>query len=224
MVRSGSSGLTDSSSEIRGQSRQLLCFWGLTSVSQSGGLDHYETFEKLLFSPLAGEMPKAEGGAPYHITYLVAVGGPPHCHSVTSPRKGGEGICEFCKGLLEAAFNPGKAVNEDGGPYGAVKVRNGPMRGTFQLVFEQESFDVVERALDSSEELPAFQNLLNKKYLYHPTERRRPMIAPTDTHHCYPNTAEYSRTEPNKPERSEHTKPSKTQEIVHFSPQETILT
>ena len=48
---------------------------------------------------------------------------------------------------LEAAFNPGKAVNEDGGPYGAVKVRNGPMRGTFQLVFEQESFDVVERAL-----------------------------------------------------------------------------
>lgn len=49
---------------------------------------------------------------------------------------------------LEEAFNPDKAVNEDGEPYGAVNVRNGPMRGTFRLVFEQESFDAVERALN----------------------------------------------------------------------------
>lgn len=51
---------------------------------------------------------------------------------------------------LEQAFNPDSAVNEDGGTYGAVKVRNGPMRGTFGLVFDQETFDVVEQALESS--------------------------------------------------------------------------
>ena len=52
--------------------------------------------------------------------------------------------------VLEAAFNPAKAVNEDGAPYGNVTISNGPMRGTFQLVFEQKSFDVVERALAAS--------------------------------------------------------------------------
>ena len=93
-------------------------------------------------------MPKAEGGGSlsHHLSGRCGRTPPLSLRDI-SPARGGEGICEFCKGLLEAAFNPGKAVNEDGGPYGAVKVRNGPMRGTFQLVFEQESFDVVERAL-----------------------------------------------------------------------------
>ena len=48
-----------------------------------------ETFENLPLSPLAGEMPKAEGGAPHLVAYLVAGGGPPLCHSVTSPPQGG---------------------------------------------------------------------------------------------------------------------------------------
>ena len=40
-------------------------------------------------------MPKAEG-APHLKAYLVAAGGPPLCHSVTSPpARGGEGIREL---------------------------------------------------------------------------------------------------------------------------------
>ncbi len=91
-----------------------LCH-SVTSPPQGGGGGgggNHEFFKGLL----AGEMPKAEGGAPHLVAYLVAGGGPPLCHSVTSPparggertcdfckglRKGGEGISEFCKGLLE---------------------------------------------------------------------------------------------------------------------------
>ena len=72
------------------------------------------------------------------------------------------------------------------------------------------------------------KNLLNKKYLYHPTERRRPMIAPTDTHHCYPNTAEYylNRTEQNRTNQNAPNteNPVMEHEIVHWSSQENMLT
>lgn len=51
---------------------------------------------------------------------------------------------------LEAAFNSGLELQEDPASYGEIKVLDGPMRGTFQLVFEQASFDVVEAALARS--------------------------------------------------------------------------
>lgn len=51
---------------------------------------------------------------------------------------------------LETAFNSGLELQEDPASYGEIKVLDGPMRGTFQLVFEQASFDVVEAALARS--------------------------------------------------------------------------
>ena len=53
---------------------------------------------------LRGKMPKAEGGAPDLKAYLVAGGGPPLCHSVTSPpaRRGeGKWGAELFSGFLE---------------------------------------------------------------------------------------------------------------------------
>ena len=51
---------------------------------------------------------------------------------------------------LQGAFNSGASVEEEPASYGEIKVLDGPMRGTFQLVFEQASFDVVEAALARS--------------------------------------------------------------------------
>ncbi len=48
---------------------------------------------------------------------------------------------------LQTAFNPGPRLGEDPASYGQVRVRDGPMRGTFQLVFDQASFNAVETAL-----------------------------------------------------------------------------
>ena len=48
---------------------------------------------------------------------------------------------------LQFAFNPSQSVEEEPASYGAVTVLDGPMRGTFQLVFDQASFDVVKAAL-----------------------------------------------------------------------------
>ena len=48
---------------------------------------------------------------------------------------------------LQTAFNPKSSVEEDPAGYGTINVLDGPMRGTFQLVFDQASFDVVEVAL-----------------------------------------------------------------------------
>jgi len=58
--------------------------------------------EILPFSPLAGEMPKAEGGFPAWWPYLVVASQPPLCHSVTSPpARGGEGNRRLCIGLCK---------------------------------------------------------------------------------------------------------------------------
>ena len=56
----------------------------------------------LFFSPLAGEMPEAEGGALFgSLIWSSSVA--PLCHSVTSPpARGGEGIRELFKGLRQA--------------------------------------------------------------------------------------------------------------------------
>ena len=48
---------------------------------------------------------------------------------------------------LQFAFNPSQSVEEEPASYGALTVRDGPMRGTFQLVFNQASFNVVKAAL-----------------------------------------------------------------------------
>ena len=58
-----------------------------------------ETFETFPFSPLAGEMPKAEGGSAVREPYLVIIRRPPLSLRDISPRKGGEGIREYFKGL-----------------------------------------------------------------------------------------------------------------------------
>ena len=100
---------------------------------------------------------------------------------------------------LEAAFNPGKAVNEDGGPYGAVKVRNGPMRGTFQLVFEQESFDAVERALDLSEQTACLPKPTKLETSVSPN---RTTSAHDSPHRHSPLQSEYRRIFPNRTEQN----------------------
>ena len=52
--------------------------------------------------PPCGGDAEGRGGAPHLKAYLVAGGGPPLCHSVTSPpARGGEGNHEFFKGLRE---------------------------------------------------------------------------------------------------------------------------
>ena len=48
---------------------------------------------------------------------------------------------------LQTAFNTVPRLEEESSSYGAITVEDGPMRGTFQLVFEQASFNVVEAAL-----------------------------------------------------------------------------
>ena len=48
---------------------------------------------------------------------------------------------------LEATFNPDLGVEDAPSSYGNVTVRDGPMRGTFRLVFDKGAFDVVETAL-----------------------------------------------------------------------------
>ena len=48
---------------------------------------------------------------------------------------------------LQFAFNPPQSVEEEPASYGALTLRDGPMRGTFQLVFDQASFNVVKAAL-----------------------------------------------------------------------------
>ena len=50
-----------------------------------------ENFTKLLFSPLAGEMPKAEGGLPISRPIWLLAGDPPLSLRDISPRKGGRG-------------------------------------------------------------------------------------------------------------------------------------
>jgi len=48
---------------------------------------------------------------------------------------------------LQTAFNPELRLAEDPHSYGEVTVRDGPMRGTFQLIFDQASFTAVAAAL-----------------------------------------------------------------------------
>ena len=48
---------------------------------------------------------------------------------------------------LQDAFNQDRTVSEDMPSYGDLTIQDGPMRGTFQIVFSQASFDVVDRAL-----------------------------------------------------------------------------
>ena len=45
-------------------------------------------------------MPQAEGGLPISMPICSLAGDPPLSLRDISPRKGGEGICEFCKGRL----------------------------------------------------------------------------------------------------------------------------
>ena len=60
--------------------------------------------------PPCGGDAEGRGGAPHLKAYLVAGGGPPLCHSVTSPpARGGEGNHEFFKGLLAGGDAVGRA-------------------------------------------------------------------------------------------------------------------
>ena len=51
---------------------------------------------------------------------------------------------------LQDAFNSGNAVGDDSPKYGEVTIEDGPMRGTFRLVFDEKNFSVVEQALGIS--------------------------------------------------------------------------
>lgn len=51
---------------------------------------------------------------------------------------------------LQNAFNAENAVGDEATSFGEVTVENGPLRGTFRLVFEQKTFHVVEEALGIS--------------------------------------------------------------------------
>ena len=55
----------------------------------------------------APHLMRGQRGSRHLAAYLVASGGPPLCHSVTSPpARGGEGIWEFCRGLQRRALLP----------------------------------------------------------------------------------------------------------------------
>ena len=69
-------------------------------------LPRKKTFDFVPFAPLAGRC-RRQRVAPLLVAYLVAGGGPPLCHSVTSPpARGGEGNHEFFKGLHKGRFVP----------------------------------------------------------------------------------------------------------------------
>ncbi len=52
--------------------------------------------------------------------------------------------------LLEGAFNQATDFKQDAPNFGEMVVENGPLEGTFKLVFDKNTFDVVEQALKSS--------------------------------------------------------------------------
>lgn len=52
--------------------------------------------------------------------------------------------------LLEGAFNQVTEFREDAPHFGEMVVEDGPLEGTFRLVFDKKTFDVVEQALKSS--------------------------------------------------------------------------
>ena len=60
-----------------------------------------ETCWLVLFSSLAGEMPQAEGGSPSPGLASRCARTPPLSLRDISPRKGGEGNREFCRGLCK---------------------------------------------------------------------------------------------------------------------------
>ena len=71
---------------------------------RKGGRGDPRVFQR---SPCGGDA-EGRGGSPHLVAYLVAGGGPPLCHSVTSPpARGGEETCEFFEGLRKGAGGEG---------------------------------------------------------------------------------------------------------------------
>ncbi len=89
---------------------------------------------------------------PDFIAMASAQNGSPHLlvFELKGDHLAGSGDTEYKQKVfrvLEETFNAGSSSGGRATDCGVMTVHNGPMRGTFQMVFAQQPFDVVERAL-----------------------------------------------------------------------------